>query len=152
MTVTIIADCAFLGNGSLTFKYASGYDAALIGTLKSLVPPPARTYDPATHVWTFAEHYADAALRCVQRRTGVQVRLSGERQRRGFRVITGGAGDPDLKTLYVRDDAPWEVVEAAYRALSKLHHPDRGGDTAAMQQINGAFERLQTRQRNQGVA
>jgi curved DNA-binding protein CbpA len=32
-----------------------------------------------------------------------------------------------------------EVVRAAYKALVFIHHPDRGGSTARMQEINAAF-------------
>lgn len=50
------------------------------------------------------------------------------------------------KVLYVQPDAPQEVTEAAYRALSKINHPDRGGSTEKMKQINAAVE--QARQRS----
>lgn len=43
------------------------------------------------------------------------------------------------KVLYVQPDAPREVVEAAYRALSKKYHPDRGGNEALMKQLNDAI-------------
>lgn len=38
--------------------------------------------------------------------------------------------------------APLALVKAAYRALATLHHPDVGGDTERMKQINAAYERL----------
>jgi curved DNA-binding protein CbpA len=44
--------------------------------------------------------------------------------------------------LHLTDDAPWEVVQAAYKALAFLHHPDRGGSTTRMQQINSALDRI----------
>ena len=44
--------------------------------------------------------------------------------------------------LWLRPGAPPELVRAAYRVLALLHHPDRGGDTGAMQRINAAFEVL----------
>lgn len=34
------------------------------------------------------------------------------------------------------------IVDAGYRALARRHHPDVGGDTARMQQINAAAEWL----------
>lgn len=45
-------------------------------------------------------------------------------------------------TLYVTADAPSEVVQGAYRALAKLHHPDLGGDGKTMRLINHAYEVL----------
>lgn len=34
------------------------------------------------------------------------------------------------------------LIEAGYRQLAKQMHPDAGGDTAAMQELNGTVERL----------
>ncbi len=51
---------------------------------------------------------------------------------------------PDVPAPYrvlgVLPGAPWEVVEAAYRAQARLRHPDAGGSTAAMQALNAAME------------
>ena len=44
--------------------------------------------------------------------------------------------------LHVANDAPLEVCEAAYKALTKKHHPDLGGDTATMQRLNTAIEQI----------
>jgi hypothetical protein len=42
--------------------------------------------------------------------------------------------------LYLVPSAPPFVVQAVWRALCRQHHPDIGGDTAAMARINGAYE------------
>ena len=47
--------------------------------------------------------------------------------------------------LNVRHDADHAVVKAAFHALAKRHHPDQGGDTAAMQKINEAHNYMSTR-------
>ncbi|CAN5626549.1 hypothetical protein BH23CHL8_BH23CHL8_31480 [soil metagenome] len=53
--------------------------------------------------------------------------------------------DP-YRILFVQPDAPAGVIEAAYRALARLYHPDTGqGDTARMAAINVAVERLRHR-------
>ena len=45
-------------------------------------------------------------------------------------------------TLWLLPGAPREVIRAAFRALARLHHPDIGGDTAAMQRITAAYDEL----------
>jgi hypothetical protein len=48
-----------------------------------------------------------------------------------------------FQVLWVLPGAPKPVVDAAYRALTRMHHPDRSDDpdaTARMQQINLAYE------------
>lgn len=44
--------------------------------------------------------------------------------------------------LYLTKFAPQEVVVAAYRALSKMHHPDKGGDPARFRVIQKAYEEI----------
>ena len=53
------------------------------------------------------------------------------------------------ETLHLLDSAPLEVVTAAYRALSLLHHPDRdGGNEEKMKAINNAIDEI--RKQHQG--
>ena len=47
--------------------------------------------------------------------------------------------------LWLRAGAPPEVVRAAYRALAARHHPDVGGDAAAMRRLNEAYALLSAR-------
>lgn len=44
--------------------------------------------------------------------------------------------------LYVTSEAPPEVIRAAYRALVKLHHPDKGGEEERFKKIQAAYESL----------
>jgi hypothetical protein len=47
-----------------------------------------------------------------------------------------GPTDDPYAILHVTSDAPPEVLDAVYRALAKIHHPDVGGSDAAMKRIN----------------
>ncbi len=51
-------------------------------------------------------------------------------------------GVDDYKALHVWPGAPLEVVKAAYLALAKLHHTDKGGDAETMKRINVAWQRI----------
>jgi hypothetical protein len=48
--------------------------------------------------------------------------------------------DP-FEVLGVLRDAPWHIVEGAYRAAAKEAHPDRGGTAERMAELNEAYER-----------
>lgn len=74
----------------------------------------------------------------------------------GFRVesYTQGTTAPkegpkttlsDRAVLGVTEAAPWPVIEAAYRTLAKMFHPDVSGGptTERMKKINLAYERLE---------
>lgn len=54
--------------------------------------------------------------------------------------------DNPYQVLRVAEDAPYEVVQAAFRAMSKLHHPDRGSnpDARMQEKINSAWASLQS--------
>jgi hypothetical protein len=62
-------------------------------------------------------------------------RLKLQRPRPTYRR---GATDDPYAILHVTSDALPEVLDAAYRALAKKHHPDVGGSEAAMKRINVA--------------
>lgn len=54
---------------------------------------------------------------------------------------------PWYVTLEVPPDCHPDLVEIAYRKLTMKHHPDRGGDTAKMAEINVAYEKWKKAQR-----
>jgi curved DNA-binding protein CbpA len=71
----------------------------------------------------------------------------------GANVVSGGQArdfshGPGHQTtdayavLHLLPTAPPELIKAAYRCLAMIHHPDRGGDTEAMQRINSAYAGL----------
>lgn len=50
--------------------------------------------------------------------------------------------DDHYQTLGVSKTASLEEIKSAYRKLASKHHPDKGGDTAAFQKIQSAYEVL----------
>lgn len=56
--------------------------------------------------------------------------------------------DP-YQVLGVPKTATQDDVKKAYRKLASLHHPDKGGDTARFQQIQGAYDILSDPQKRQ---
>lgn len=50
----------------------------------------------------------------------------------------------DWALFHLRPTAPRALLDAAYRELSKIHHPDKGGDIVMMQKLNAAYLRLKT--------
>lgn len=104
----------------------------------ALRPKPSRVVDYRT--WTIAPAAFDSVAEALKAR--------------GFRVESYKQGvkpsqvppSTDRAALGVCETAPWPVVEAAYRTLAKLYHPDVAGatlqNTERMKQINLAYERL----------
>jgi hypothetical protein len=67
--------------------------------------------------------------------------VSGESADRGPTMKSGVSSGP-WKVLFLVENAPVEVVKAAYRALAMKYHPDRGGDIKKMQELNAALSRI----------
>lgn len=53
-------------------------------------------------------------------------------------------------TLFLTKDAPRFMIDAAWKALAKAYHPDRGGDSAAFQKVKKAYEELKNARDNDG--
>lgn len=117
------------------------FDRTLVDRFKNDVPAHARTYVPETKTWLFESAYAARAIHLLTERfPDAHIENAP-----GPRLATDSDHESEYLTLFVIPAAPPEVVKAAYRALSKLYHPDKGGDVTAMQRINDAYERLESR-------
>jgi hypothetical protein len=126
------------GAATLTFPF----DAWLVDALKAEIPGHARTYDPVAKSWTVAPAYAGIAIRLMyQAFTDVEIidAATGPTFDRG-----GDPREAALVVLHLRPTAPPELVDAAYKCLARLHHPDRGGDHDAMLAINAAAEQIRS--------
>lgn len=111
-----------------------------INLLKINVPSRLRKWDATEKRWLFQSECLGAVERLLQMH-GITYGVEGEQsdtgRHRQLMDRTQAAAE-----LYLLPNAPAEVVTAVYRTLCKVHHPDTGGDTAAMQRINAAMEVL----------
>lgn len=109
-----------------------------------------RQYDNTTQIWLvhytwlgwlvhlarsygYSIDYASLPTTWQLRAAGAQ--LSGEN---GTSVL---AESPYLK-LHVLEDAPIEVVRAAYKALAQIHHPDAGGSAERFREVSDAYQAI----------
>jgi hypothetical protein len=115
----------------------------MLEDLKAAIPYRHREWDPARKVWTIESAYADLAIEILlhhfpaaetPRRSRTQTHDQGR-----------PAGNDHFRILHLRETAPVELIEGAYRILARMYHPDRGGDSEAMQQINSAYAALRER-------
>lgn len=53
--------------------------------------------------------------------------------------------DSPYSILGLKDNAPWEAVKKAYRALAMQHHPDHGGDAEVFKKVAGAYRVIEDR-------
>lgn len=140
-----------------------------VDALKETVPWRYRSYDGDSRTWTIEEPYASDALALALDYYGdmeeVYTEAAVQREiAKAFKTHTCHATatpsphgtDECLRrvrhlhqehaALYLLPGAPWPLVQAAYRALALLVHPDRGGSHQAMVDVNRAYESLERRQ------
>lgn len=123
----------------------------LIRQIRIKIKSAYRFFDEKTNCWvvhyayiTWVTAEAKKYFNTIQYNT-----LPTEWQMRAAGAIptTGGisVGIPELPSpfniLHLLDNAPLQVVSAAYRALAVLYHPDRGGNTSQFQEISDAYQR-----------
>jgi hypothetical protein len=119
-----------------TYTVRFRYDPTLVELLKAAVPGYARTWNPAAKEWTVDAGHAPQ-LASALRATGHQV---------------VGLDPPPPRDVPGADNTQWARIlfrrvgpnrrDPVFRALTKVLHPDVGGDHSLMQELNQAREQL----------
>lgn len=148
-----------------------------VTALKFEITPRHRTYDPLAKYWIILseaaaelEQYlqrmitrfsADVVVEVIEEEEAKSARADfNERRKSSSKEQRQSLFDRRFemtfqkacRTLFVTPTAPSEVIQGAYRALAKLHHPDRGGDERMMRVINDAYEILTAELRKRKAA
>ena len=113
----------------LTAPYDAQLTPAMVGEIKRLIPNHARRYLPDTREWFIAAAY-EAQARAIVRACWP---FFAEDEGRGDDPTRRQPRDPHpplavdrhYAALHLLPSAPRELIDAAYRTLVKLHHPDR---------------------------
>ena len=109
------------------------YNEAIIAIVKRM---PKRWWDKPNRVWWFRAEDA-RTLATVLYRAGYVVFLD-EAEFRPPVISYNGSGGSLLVSYF--QSLPEELRKPLYRAMSKVLHPDMGGDTELMKQLNAAIE------------
>ena len=149
-----------------------------IGALKFEIPVQFRTYDPFSKCWIILSEAALELEKYIQRMVAkfcAEVVVDEEEesareeyQERRKRKSSTKQDDEQQQspfdrrrqmtfqhacaTLFVTPGAPFEVIQGAYRALAKLHHPDLGGDDKMMRLVNTAYEVITENLKNRAAS
>jgi len=128
-------------DGGIHLKFP--YDENLIADLKREIPKWARNYDAYFKTWYIFPAYIAVAEDIFNRYFSRQYDSD-------YRPLGLFSTLPDwCKTLYILPNAPGVVIDAVYRALSKINHPDVGGSHSAMLKLNAAIEEARNYAKNE---
>lgn len=109
------------------------YDPDAVEIMKSV---PVHRWDPVRKHWTTESSWVELLAKRFHDR-GHQVAIDGQLW-----------APPNMKTLAppitaLFDALPAHLRSPAYKALSKILHPDAGGDLELMKQLNNVMDRKQ---------
>ncbi len=62
----------------------------------------------------------------------------------GYQALPAQAASWFVVLEFSEPPATWEIIEMRYKALARVHHPDRGGDSETMGKINAAYDTART--------
>jgi hypothetical protein len=117
------------------------YDPDLVELLKTAVPGHARDWNPATKTWTVDVGHAEP-LASALRATGHKVLgLDAPRTDPPPRADGSAPDTAQWARILFRRVGP-NHRDPVFRALTKVLHPDVGGDHSLMQELNQAREQL----------
>jgi hypothetical protein len=138
--------------GRFIFKFP--FDAQVVEELKSRIPPHARRWNSSTKEWAIDPPHHETMHGILRSHLGwfpamptegpdpEVAALRAEVCRLREQLRRAEAVPESYKTLHLQPTAPREVINAVHKTLTKLHHPDAGGDTLTMQAINAAADQL----------
>lgn len=126
-----------LAGAHVTFNY----DAGLVELIKTTIPKHLRGYDKTSKTWTIKSRSASWAFIRAAEQMGHTVHVTGDRDYRPPKPSAAPAGtwaDDLLKR------APRAARKKIIQHLSRDLHPDAGGDTELMSELNRAAEKWRT--------
>jgi len=109
------------------------YNKEFMASLKASLPKKKRIWDDADKCWYIVKDQFDRLCHMLDEYYDQTILLDFPAQE--------VAGD-HYAILHLLPGAPLEVVRASYKALSKIHHPDHGGDGEVMTRVNVAYKAI----------
>jgi hypothetical protein len=124
------------------------YNPAAVDAIKTL-PRQSRHWDGDEKTWFVDREYLDDLIELFE---SLGMTCANVHPPPHSRYQTPPPGSPfnssgngsakHWDTLWLKPGAPPEVVDAAYKALIRKHHPDAGGDATLATVINVAYHEL----------
>ena len=146
----------------------TSHNSDYVEAIKFIIPQRDREWDPDSKLWIVDKRYYSAAVALVRHFFGegfidsvggveehqmtdwvekFEAWKSFGAKKKTYegrpKMARADAGDGPYAALYLRPNAPPELVKAAYRTLAVLYHPDKGGDEELMKRVNVAYAQLQ---------
>ncbi len=120
-----------------SYRVTFPFDRDVVESIKRIVPSHSRVYDPDQKAWFVASAY-ERIIRQLLEDVFITVETDSEYRSTFTPPSDDRAPRTEYTVLHLLPSAPPELVESAYKCLSRMHHPDAGGTTSTMQELNSA--------------
>jgi hypothetical protein len=118
-----------------SYRVTFPFDRDVVEGIKNIVPVHSRTYDPDEKAWYISPAYRDVIQELLE---AVFIDVEMDSERTTSPPPSDRAPRTEYTVLHLLPSAPPELVESAYKCLSRMYHPDAGGTTTTMQELNSA--------------
>jgi len=110
-----------------------GYNRVFTEEIKNNISSKKRIWDQNSLKWFIVRDQFDKLCHLLEKHFDETLLLDFPEQQ----IASSAWGK-----LFLTKGAPLDVVRAVYKTLSLLYHPDRGGDTARMAEVNVAYKEI----------
>lgn len=154
---------AVMYNGPKGIEFISPYIADFVEHLHYTVSNLDAKFDYDVRVWILEPHIVDKFLAVAKEyysvldgrsksKTEFDKEYAKKFQDFMYSRSSGWRADHtiaknDWALLGLLPGQPRALIDAAYRTMAKIHHPDSGGSNQRMAEINATYERLKVSQR-----
>lgn len=127
------------------------YNARYVDAIKS-IPPGYRQYDPEYRSWTVFDPYIERAVQIIDQYFDLKedlqyINLQADEPWRSYGFANRKQSKRDsaeptthYSRLGILPTNNRKLIQAAYRILSQLHHPDTGGNATDFKLLTEAYE------------
>ena len=150
MTQAIITD-----SGDEHLRIDSDYNEAFITALKNTIPWKKRQWDKEKKCWFIDKFFKPIVLSLLEEHYDyADIQISEdvkikelEAEIRKLKLKSTSHADYDYNFMGLLPSAEDVVVKAAYKKLTLINHPDRGGSESYMKDLNSAYNNIRTKRK-----
>lgn len=133
----------------------SDYNEAFISAFKNTIPWKKRQWDKEKKCWFVDKFFKPIVLSLLEEHYDyVDIQISEDAkikelvaEIRKLKLISASHADHDYNFMGLLPSAEDVVVKAAYKKLTMINHPDRGGSENYMKDLNRAYNNIRSKRK-----
>lgn len=120
------------------YRLITPYHKAFLDEFRAAIPGSLRRWDPDAKEWYFKDTELNTVVEVVSKYFD-QIDTDVKFDDSEGEASSSSNGKSQWEILCLTSEAPIELVKFAYKMFAKVRHPDHGGSTKAMAELNRAY-------------